>query len=143
MVSDRPDMPENLVLFRRSDSCGRDDGCFVFIQLDPPRNIKQDDIHHYILNHQLGSAIITSTTFEFLIRNCTIDLDIEVHAVSRCGTMGTSVIERVPPLPADDGAIAREAMNQGTNGINRLSHGFKCILYCNYRSSFIQTCTLN
>ena len=69
---------------------------------------------HYILDHKLGSATITSTTFEFLIPNCTIDLDIEVRAVSRCDSTGNSTTETVPPLSADNSAIAPEqAMNQG------------------------------
>ena len=113
-ISDRPDVPENLMVFRRSDSCCRESpGCFVFVQLDPPSNIKEDDVLHYILDHKLGSATITSTTYEFLIPNCTIDLDIKVRAVSRCDSMGTSKTERVPPLPANNSAVVPEAMNQG------------------------------
>ena len=71
---------------------------------------------HYILDHKLGSATITSTTFEFLIPNCTIDLDIEVRAVSKCDSTGNSTTETVPPLSADNSAIApdlEQAMNQG------------------------------
>ena len=85
------------------------------MQLNPPTNINEDDVTHYILDHKFGRDTITSTSHEFLIPNCSVELDIEVSAVSRCRSLGNSVTESVPLLPPDNslqGGIAPES-NQG------------------------------
>ena len=76
------------------------------MQLSPPTNIKEDDVAHYIVDYNLGSTMLRSTSYEFRISNCSIELEIEISAVSRCGSLGDYITEVVPLLPPDESAIA-------------------------------------
>ena len=95
-----------MVLFKSSDSFGKGSGCFVFVQLSPPTNIKEDDVAHYIVDYNLGSTVLRSASYEFRIPNCSVELEIEISAVSRCGSSGDHITEVVPLLLPDESAIA-------------------------------------
>ena len=67
------------------------------MQLNPPTNIEEDDVAHYIVDYNLGSTMLDrSTSYEFRIPNCSIELEIEISAVSRCGSLGDYITKVVP-----------------------------------------------
>ena len=66
------------------------------MQLNPPTNIEEDDVAHYIVDYNLGSTMLRSTSYEFRIPNCSIELEIEISTVSRCDSLGDYITKVVP-----------------------------------------------
>lgn len=104
-------MPEDLVLFKASNSFGEGSGCFVFVQWSPPTNTQEDDVTHYIVDYSLGRTLLRSTSYEFRIPNCTVELAVNITAVSRCGSLGGNITQIVPLLPSAESALVTEGMS--------------------------------
>ena len=76
------------------------------MQFEPPVNISEDDVAHYIVDYSIGRTVLRSTSYEFRIQNCSVELEIEISAVSRCGSLGDNITEIVPLLLPDESGIS-------------------------------------
>ena len=91
--------------------------CVLNLRLNHPSNADSNEILYHV-QYQSRRENITSTSYTFVVQNCTQDLRINVTAVNRCGRMGESVVDIIPDfLPESEVSTAAPSHdNAGENG---------------------------
>ena len=91
-------MPQGVEVFEIPDSRNRIGSCVLTLQLSHPSNVGPSEIPHltYFVDYQSRRDIVTSTSYTFIVQNCSQELRINVTAVNRCGNTGRSVVDVVP-----------------------------------------------
>ncbi|MCG8621716.1 MAG: fibronectin type III domain-containing protein [Proteobacteria bacterium] len=98
-----PGAPRNVRAAQVSER-DNDNDCIILVEWDPPTNVDESDIDHYIIT--VPSQNITENELSTIItvreRNCRDDDAIQVAAVSRFGCVGENSLQTQPSLLGDN-----------------------------------------
>ena len=117
-ILDEPGPPEGVQVFEIPDDRKSRGICVLNLQLNHPSNVDLDEIFYHV-EYQSRQENITTTSYTFVVQNCTQDLRINVTAVNRCGRMGGRVVDIIPDfLPESEvTTVAPTRDISGKNGI--------------------------
>ena len=96
-----PDAPQNVRAAQISQD--NDSNCIILVQWDPPTNVNESDIDHYIITVPSRNIVETesSAITALRIRNCHSNDSIQVAAVNRFGCVGENSLQTRPSLLDD------------------------------------------
>lgn len=111
IIVDEPGAPEGVEIEEVPDDRRSRGICALTLRLNPPSNVGAGEIPRltYFVDYPSRRDEITTTSYDFVVQNCTPNLRINVTTVNRCGRTGGSVVNISPtflpvPVSATQGA---------------------------------------
>ena len=110
-----PGAPRNVRAAQVSER-DNDNDCIILVEWDPPTNVDESDIDHYIIT--VPSQNITENELSTIItireRNCRDDDAIQVAAVNRFRCVGENSLQTRPSLLGDIARTTRSTTSTPT-----------------------------